>query len=85
MEWTTANPSVSISRQFAVASAHRSSSSDCSESCSVNNEAESHIARNHPVICRVDLVNPDLFHPCPEAMLGAEIEHILGLGDATDI
>ena len=68
-----------------MTSAHRSSSSDCSERCGVYNEAEPHIARNDPVICRVDLVNPDLFHPRPKVVLGAEIKHFLGLGDATDI
>ena len=51
----------------------------------VNHKTELHVTGDHAVIGLIDLMHRDLLNPCAQAVLSAEVEHLLGFGDATDI
>ncbi len=50
----------------------------------IDNEAVLHVALDDPVIGFVDLLDRDHLDVADDAVLGAEIEHLLGLRDATN-
>jgi len=50
----------------------------------VDDEAVFHVASEHPLVSHVDLLDRDLLDVGHDAVLPAEIEHLLGLPDPTD-
>ncbi|CZS10107.1 hypothetical protein CDFC105_83980 [Clostridioides difficile] len=50
----------------------------------VDDEAVAHVRGQHPLVGLVDPVGGDQLGPRDDAVLGAEVEHLLGLGDAAD-
>src|SRR5690606_18485468 len=50
----------------------------------VDDEPVAHVAVDHPVVGVVDLVGGDDLDLGADAVLGAELQHLLGLGDAAD-
>src|SRR5882724_1763376 len=50
----------------------------------VNGEAVFHVRLEQPLVSFVDLLDGDDFHIRGDVVLPAEIEHLLGFGDASD-
>ncbi len=54
------------------------------ERAAVDHEAVAHVGGEHALVGLVDLVGVDHLDLADDAVLGAEVEHLLGLGDAAD-
>src|SRR5690606_14355590 len=50
----------------------------------VDDEAVAHVALQHALVGLVDGLHADRLDVGDDAMLGAEVEHLLGFGDAAD-
>ncbi len=50
----------------------------------VDDEAVAHVAVDDAIVCLVDPVGADRLDLCADAVLGAEVEHLLGRGDPAD-